>query len=220
MSGSAPESRLDHLDHLRASLVILVVVHHLALVYGASAPFYYVEPPFDEPGTFVLLTDFVLFNQAWFMGLLFLLAGHFTPGSVDRLGPGAFARARLVRLGLPVLVFILVLNPLASVGYFLMPASLTGIKETPDWTAYFGLWGLGPLWFAALLLIFDLGYAVWRATAARRPAPPAPVPADPAPGRLALAAVGGGRRGPGRGQLPVAHGGAHGQGSDPGGGLA
>ena len=39
-------ARQFFIDHLRVSLVILVVVHHVALVYGAAAPFYYVEPPF------------------------------------------------------------------------------------------------------------------------------------------------------------------------------
>lgn len=43
---SAEKTRLFFIDHLRAALVILVVLHHVAMVYGASAPFYYVEPPF------------------------------------------------------------------------------------------------------------------------------------------------------------------------------
>ena len=35
-------SRLYFVDHLRVSLVILVVIHHVSMVYGAAAPFYYV----------------------------------------------------------------------------------------------------------------------------------------------------------------------------------
>ena len=34
-------SRLFFIDHLRAALVILVVLHHVALVYGASVEGYY-----------------------------------------------------------------------------------------------------------------------------------------------------------------------------------
>ena len=75
-------SRLFFIDHLRAALVILVVLHHVALVYGAGAPFYYVEPPFNDPLAFLVLLVFVLFNQAWFMGALFLIAGYFTGGGV------------------------------------------------------------------------------------------------------------------------------------------
>jgi len=43
-----------------------------------------------------------------------------------------------------------------------MPASLTGITTPLTWQAYPYLLGMGPLWFIALLLIFDFGYAAWR----------------------------------------------------------
>ena len=155
-------SRLFFIDHLRASLVILVVLHHLALVYGGIPPFYYFEPPFNDPLAGLIALVFVLFNQAWFMGAFFLLAGYFTPGSFDRKGPGSFLKARLLRLGIPVILFCFVLNPISRMGWWLMPASLTGITTPPTWQAYPRLLGLGPLWFVAMLLIFSFGYAAWR----------------------------------------------------------
>lgn len=155
-------SRLFFIDHLRAALVTLVVLHHVALVYGAGAPFYYVEPPFSDPLAFLVLLVFVLSNQAWFMGAFFLLAGYFTPGSYDRKGPGSFLKARLLRLGIPLIIFIFVLSPISSIGYWQMPASLTGITTPLTWQAYPYLLGMGPLWFVAMLLIFDFGYAAWR----------------------------------------------------------
>ena len=72
-------SRLFFIDHLRASLVILVVLHHLAIVYGAASPFYYSEPPFTDPLAFMVLLVFVLINQSFFMGALLLIKGYFTP---------------------------------------------------------------------------------------------------------------------------------------------
>jgi glucan biosynthesis protein C len=155
--------RLFFIDHLRAALVILVVLHHLALVYGGIPPFYYFEPPTGDPLAGLLALVFVLFNQAWFMGAFFLVAGYFTPGSYDRKGPGSFLRGRLLRLGIPIILFIFVLNPISSLGYYLMPASLTGVTTPLTWQAYPHLLGLGPLWFVAMLLIFSLGYAAWRA---------------------------------------------------------
>jgi glucan biosynthesis protein C len=160
-------SRLFFIDHLRAALVILVVLHHVALVYGASSPFYYVEPPFEDPLAFRALLVFVLFNQAWFMGAFFLLAGYFTPGSLDRKGPVSFLKDRLLRLGIPLILYTFVLNPIAEFGTFLMPASLTGITDSPTWQEYWQEYpdhiGLGPLWFVAMLLIFSFGYTAWRA---------------------------------------------------------
>lgn len=160
--------RLYFVDHLRAMLVILVVLHHIALVYGASAPFYYVEPPFDEPIAFKALLIFVLFNQAWFMGAFFLLAGYFTPGSFDRKGARTFIRERLVRLGIPLLIFLFLLNPISELGGYLMPTTLTGVIDPPTWSMYPTFIGLGPLWFVALLLIFSFGYAGWRLLSTNR----------------------------------------------------
>jgi glucan biosynthesis protein C len=166
MTGKAP--RLFFVDHLRVSLVILVVVHHVALVYGAAAPFYYVEPPFTDPRAFQALLVFVLVNQSFFMGALFLLAGYFTPESFDRKGPGVFLRDRLLRLGIPLVLFFFVLNPLSSIGAYQMPASLTGITTPLSWQAYPHLIGLGPLWFVAMLLLFGVGYAAWRSLTGKR----------------------------------------------------
>lgn len=160
-------SRLFYIDHLRAALVILVVLHHVALVYGASVQgYYYVEPPFTTPLTFQVLLVFALVNQAWFMGAFFLLAGYFTPGSFDRKGPGSFLKDRLLRLGIPLVVFYFVLGPISFIGWFLMPAALTGITTPLTWQSFWQVYpdllGMGPMWFVALLLIFSFGYAGWR----------------------------------------------------------
>ena len=155
-------SRLFFIDHLRAALVILVVLHHVAIVYGEGVSFYYVEPPKNESLGQLILVLFVLFNQAWFMGAFFLIAGYFTPGSFDRKAPGFFLKDRLVRLGIPLVVFIFVLNPISAIGFFLMPPSLTGITDPLTWQTYPYLLGLGVAWFLAMLLIFSFGYAAWR----------------------------------------------------------
>jgi glucan biosynthesis protein C len=162
-AGTGRTSRLFFIDHLRAALVTLVVLHHVAVVYGAIVPsFYYIEPPFNDPLAGLVLLAFALFNQAWFMGAFFLLAGYFAPGSFDRKGPGSFLKGRLLRLGIPLILFIFVLSPISSIGYWLMPASLTGITTPLTWQAYPHLLGTGPMWFLAMLLIFTFGYAAWR----------------------------------------------------------
>ena len=154
---SAPIGRLLFIDNLHTSLIILVVLHHVALIYGAFAPFYYVEPPFNS--AFLI---FGLLNQGWFMGALFLLSGYFTPGSFDRKGPGSFLKDRLLRLGIPLIVFYFVLNPVSSIGAWYMPTDLTGITTPLTWQAYPSLLGMGPMWFVAILLTFDFGFVVWR----------------------------------------------------------
>ena len=166
-------SRLFFVDHWRAMLAILVVLHHISLVYGASLQgYYYVEPPFTSPKAFTQLLVFALVNQGWFMGAFFLIAGYFTPGSFDRKGAGAFIKDKLVRLGIPLLLFYFVLSPISFIGYFLMPSEMTGITTQLTWSSFWKAYpkfiGLGPLWFVAILLVFDFGYAIWRGLIRRR----------------------------------------------------
>lgn len=157
-------TRLFFVDHLRAALVILVVLHHLAIVYGEGLSFWYVDPPQSESLFGLAMVVFVLVNQAWFMGALFLLAGYFTPGSFERKGTGSFLKERLIRLGIPLLVWIFVLNPFSNIGLFLEPA--VWVSKPLTWQNYRQLYpefiGLGVAWFLALLLIFSFGYAAWR----------------------------------------------------------
>jgi glucan biosynthesis protein C len=161
-------SRLFFIDHLRVALVILVVLHHVAMVYGGIPPFYYLEPPTNDMLAGLLALAFVLLNQGWFMGAFFLLAGYFTPRSYDRKGAGIFVKDRLVRLGIPLILFVFVLNPISSAVSWLLPASVTGITTPLTWQTYPYLIGLGPLWFVAMLLIFNFGYAGWRMLAGNR----------------------------------------------------
>ncbi len=157
-------SRLFFIDYLRAALVILVVLHHLAIVYGEGISFWYVDPPKGESLAGFALVLFVLFNQAWFMGALFLLAGYFTPASFDRKGTGSFLKDRLIRLGIPLIVWIFLLNPFSNIGLYLKPA--VWISDPLTWQNYWQMYpefiGLGVAWFLAMLLFFSFGYVGWR----------------------------------------------------------
>ena len=109
----------------------------------------------------ILLTLFVATNQAYFMGFFFLLAGYFTPGSLERKGYSKFISDRFLRLGLPLLAFIFILGPFT--------AALVAAHEGKGfWVVFPYLWNHaiiinGPLWFAQALLMFCLGYCAWRA---------------------------------------------------------
>ena len=72
-----------------------------AITYGASGLWFYQErEPSGAPSS-LLLTTFAATNQAYLMGFLFLLAGYFTPASLERKGYGRFLGDRFLRLGLP-----------------------------------------------------------------------------------------------------------------------
>jgi hypothetical protein len=61
---------------------VLVVLHHAAITYGNIPIWYYSEPASDSSGA--VLDLLVMFNQTFFMGSFFLIAGYFVPGSYDR----------------------------------------------------------------------------------------------------------------------------------------
>ncbi len=192
MTRPTQTGRVFALDNLRAALVVLVVVHHVALVYSAFAPFYWVEPPVANPAAFLILGLFVLFNQAWFMSALFFIAGYFTPDSYDHKGARSFVNGRLLRLGVPLVIGMLVIEPIARIGFFLLPSQLTGITAPLSWAAYPEMIGLGPLWFVAMLLVFSLFYALWRqliGKSAPRGERRSPTPWEVRLGVLALALV-------------------------------
>ncbi|MFO1167460.1 MAG: acyltransferase [Rhodoblastus sp.] len=140
------------MDALRGAVTLLVVLHHTAIVYGAQGGWYYYEVPHSGRLSSLLLSYFCALNQAWFMGLFFLLAGYFTPPALARKGVSAFAADRVLRLGLPILGYALLLHPLTV-------ALAQTSKGLPFAEALLRNWRnanfqLGPLWFAFALLVF------------------------------------------------------------------
>ncbi|MFD1718564.1 acyltransferase family protein [Georgenia deserti] len=148
----AEQGRLYWIDTVRIALTALVVAHHCALTYGNIPIWFYNEPSRDPSGS--VLDILVVANQSYFMGLFFLISGYFVPASVDRKGPGGFARERLIRLGVPILVFMVVVRPVAD--YWSWRYSDSAL---PYLTHYMTTMDPGPTWFLEVLLIFSLLYA-------------------------------------------------------------
>ena len=90
-------------DLLRGYMTVLVLFHHAAITYGAIGGWYYheVKPAASLQGTLLVL--FCTTNQAYFMGLFFLIAGYFTPSAIARKGSRRYLADRALRLGLPLL---------------------------------------------------------------------------------------------------------------------
>jgi len=103
-----------YIDRLRTVMTAIVVVFHAAITYGASGGWFYHEVNPSASPSSLLLTIFVSTKQAYFMGFFFLLAGYFTPASLERKGYGRFILDRFLRLGLPLLAFGLILGPIAA----------------------------------------------------------------------------------------------------------
>lgn len=166
--------RTYFIDRLRVVLTALVIVHHTAITYGGSGGWFYREVTDGSTASSLLLTLLCAVNQAFFMGMFFLIAGYFTPTSLARKGTRHFLQDRLWRLGLPLLVFGFVLGPLtealagAAKGAGVLDAWLTALSQ--------GRFVIGPLWFAFALLIFALGHVGWRLLRPEHEGQPQPMP--------------------------------------------
>ncbi|GAA3093283.1 acyltransferase family protein [Streptosporangium carneum] len=181
--------RLLHVDNLRVALTALVVLHHVAVTYGNIPLWFYTEPAKDPSG--LLLDLLVGLDQAFFMGLFFLISGFFTPGAHDRKGTGPFLRDRLVRLGVPLLAFLVLLRPLVNFGAYPSVAAAVGVADLPYWLFYVVTWDPGPMWFVEVLLVFTGVYALWRRFAGPVPHTTAPAaPPPPGAGRVVAFVLG------------------------------
>ena len=158
-----PLAREFYIDRLRSVMTVFVILHHTAITYGAPGAWYYNELRPSASVTGLVLIMFVATNQAYFMGFFFMLAGYFTPASLERKGYGRFLGDRFLRLGVPLLAYIFVLNPLTV-------ALIRSYEGKGFWSLFVYYWrhtiiGAGPLWFAQALLMFSIGYCAWRALA-------------------------------------------------------
>lgn len=159
---SDSKPRLHWIDNVRIALTVLVLAHHCAVTYGNIPLWFYHEPPRDPSGG--ALDAFVIVNQSYIMGLFFLISGYFAPTAFDRKGARTFTRDRLIRLGLPLLTFIILLRPLA--GFW---SWQTSDNTLPYAIHYLSTIDPGPTWFLEVLLVFSLTYAGYRSL---RPHPP------------------------------------------------
>ena len=158
-------TRMFFLDNLKILLTILVIMHHTMMTYGVLGDWYFKDPNTDEVSSiiFIILSGL---NQGFFMALFFFISTYFVPGSYNRKGPKKFLKDRFIRLGIPYLIYITIVNPImeyllfceSKIPYFefyaLQFQSFEGIGD------FFS--GNGPLWFVLTLMIFAVFYCLWR----------------------------------------------------------
>ena len=159
-TSAKPRTRLFYLDNLRIYLTILVIFHHAALAYGGAGHWGVKDPAVDDISP-IFLKFFNAVNATYFMSAFFLLAGYFTPRSFERKGSKQFLIDRLIRLGIPIVIYTTILiniNAYILSGYYEGGKYNIRIEYDP-----------GPLWFLQALLLFAIIYVIFRALAKRPP---------------------------------------------------
>ena len=158
--------RIAYLDNLKVALVAGIIAGHSAFGYAPANlgawPYQDVREVSLARASQVILAIPVAPAGLFAMGLFFLISGVVTPESVARKRPGRFARDRVVRLGVPLAIWMLGIWPA-----LLLVRDRWG-GNNPFATFWFEflhrtpLFEPGPMWFVGVLLIYSLGYAAWR----------------------------------------------------------
>ena len=144
------------LDQIKAIMIALVIASHTVLLASLSS---------DGVGQLIkdapLLEGmnrwFVWVSNTFFMNILFLISGYLLPESVQKQGLKEFAKNRLIRLGLPLIFSIILINNILPIGGLLVPDSPAfgqNIITLP-------LNRIGPQWFLVVLILFNALYCIW-----------------------------------------------------------
>jgi Acyltransferase family len=151
-------ARIVPLDRARTFIILLVLLHHSVINYTWFGH--------GDPMRWLGFDLVVLFNDSFFMAFMFFISGLFVRDSLIRKGSAIFLRDRAWRLGVPFLISIFVLMPIAYYPTFLryhLPGT-TDFNFLHFWwrTLTVGPWPSGPAWFLWVLLALDvIAAAVW-----------------------------------------------------------
>lgn len=112
--------RERYVDNLKVLLIATVIVGHAIVGYTEFDWWAYAdvrEVSLASTTAIILLVVAAPFGLL-VIPLLFLVAGLLTPPSLEHKGPGRFSKDRLLRLGVPFLVFAVLMWPLLEYGLF------------------------------------------------------------------------------------------------------
>ena len=154
------------LGNLRAILILIVLTFHSLLAYLGSLPqsaYRFEEAPYRWQAFPIVDSQrwfgfdlFCAWQYVSMMALMFFLSGLFVAPSLARKGSWPFLTGRLLRIGLPLVLVIAILTPLAYYPAYRITAADTSIAAF--WQAWLDLpfWPPGPQWFLSLLLAMNV----------------------------------------------------------------
>jgi surface polysaccharide O-acyltransferase-like enzyme len=151
-------ARISAFDRARTFITLLVLLHHSVVNYTYFGS--------GDRARWLGFDLIVLFNDSFFMACMFFISGLFVCDSLTRKGPAIFLRERAWRLGVPFLLSIFVLMPIAYYPTFLryhLPGT-TDFNFLHFWwhTLTIGPWPSGPVWFLWVLLALDaIAALIW-----------------------------------------------------------
>ncbi|HEX9122494.1 MAG TPA: acyltransferase, partial [Actinomycetota bacterium] len=154
--------RLAYLDNLKTLLIAGIIASHAVMGYATFGSWTYQdvqEVTLSDVAEKIYAILVLVLGGLFLMALFFLISGLLTEGSLVRKGSSRFVSDRLLRLGVPLAVYTLVVWPLleyALFGPFLHVGFWRSVTNTDP------VLDNGPMWFVGVLLLFSVALAWWR----------------------------------------------------------
>lgn len=108
-------TRLNHLDAVRAFALLLGVVFHASLSFMPM----FIGWAVMDVNTSGVVPLFVMVSHSFRLEVFFLIAGFFAHLSFHRQTRSSFLKSRLLRIGLPFVLFGFLLKPLIETGWII-----------------------------------------------------------------------------------------------------
>lgn len=145
-------------------MVAGVIVVHAAMTYGLVGNWPYQETVRALPEAVGYVIAFVTMLG---MGILFLIAGLFTPDAIAQKGRWRFLAERSGRLGIPTVAYLLVIMP--AVNFLGRWASGSSDAAAAGYALdHLRGFDLGPAWFVLALLLATTSYGAWQTVSRAR----------------------------------------------------
>lgn len=157
---SITKKRVLFFDQIKALMIALVIAVHAPMAFGDKGWWMGLRIPLEgnsDPLFEVTRGFFGYFCNTFFMYMLFLISGYFVPRSVHKKGIARYLKDRLLRIGIPFLFGMVLINNISLILARLSPTSPyaeTAWNEMP----FNRVVVLG---FLVLLFVFDLLYCAW-----------------------------------------------------------
>ncbi|KAF2090511.1 hypothetical protein K490DRAFT_61830 [Saccharata proteae CBS 121410] len=168
LSSPPKKQRIYYLDNMRTILTGLVLYQHAASAYGGDGFWTYQSA---HHGRSIALIVFKAVNRSYLMATFFFLSGYFSAMAGKRRTRSTFLKDKFLRLAVPTLVVTFLGGPLeiAAVRYFAEGRQPELSIATEYWSKIRGV--KGPVWYTALLFVFDSAYIALRPTPSRQQEP-------------------------------------------------
>ncbi len=154
--------RYYYIDRLKAFLICFFIFHQSLIAYGGIGIWYYTSADRFSGAALIAVNTIKTINLSFLASLFFLISAMFAHESYKRYGFKTFVKQRIKRLGVPMFIYVLFVHPsivffverthgMTDLGWFQFVVQQLTTK-----------FSFGPFWFVATLLVFELGYALYK----------------------------------------------------------